>query len=698
MRTAERERVALLAQELGWPGTPEGDAADGLARLLDDELEALDRGGRDGFAELLKVKCPDALGRVVVVCGHCNRLCLARYLPDSGRCRSCDRPLEHDDDGATDSGFGFVLSEYGRRGAATLHEPPGASGATPAWDLLGERRLDAVRLDPDNEDWDDLQAAIEAQREAERRAREEAERKAREEAERRAREEAERRAREEAERRAREEAERKAREEAERKAREEAERQAREEAERKAREEAERRAKFAALRPALGCVLGPGAGEVVQLQDWPEEGPDPTRTAVYVTGDVEAPGARLVVGDEPARVDGHEVAGGFKLDMGQLVEFGGATYVIEETGEMDGIVAEAIHFARDDDQPGGPYPYWNEEVTIGAAHTCDVQVVDDAVADVHARVLTRFGQVVIEDLSPGEGVWIDGEPVEAAVLQPGIVFRLAKDGPPLKVGRGEAKQKAVPAARAMKPSRHKRTLFELRGPSGKLLRKIFVFTRREVRFGSRGHDPTEPSRMVNELVLDPNPEELTVVSDKQGAFALTRDGIEVRRDGEEPMFYNDEELEVGEAVALKRRFKLLIGEDEDGMILDGRIYRSPTSIARDSGPPRLGMKGGHPAECARLDRKKSNHTYVFLVRMLRIGSEGAAPIRLRLPGVEEGHCRIMFSQGKFLIAQPKKGPETWLGDLRMEPGVIYPLQIDTEIRVGEARLFFRVVDEADFHD
>ena len=115
------------------------------------------------------------------------------------------------------------------------------------------------------------------------------------------------------------------------------------------------------------------------------------------------------------------------------------------------------------------------------------------------------------------------------------------------------------------------------------------------------------------------------------------------------------------------------------MRLDGRIYRSPTSISRDDGPARLGMKGGHPVECVRFDRKKSNHTYVFLVRMLRIGSEPAAPIRLGLKGVQENHCRILFSQGKFLIVAPKEDAVTYLGDLEMEPGVIYQYRVEASV-------------------
>jgi hypothetical protein len=83
--------VAALAQELGWPGSPAGDEAEALGHLLDDEFERLGTAGRRTFAEQLKVKCPDALGPVVLVCPHCNHVCLRRYLAGSGRCRVCNQ-------------------------------------------------------------------------------------------------------------------------------------------------------------------------------------------------------------------------------------------------------------------------------------------------------------------------------------------------------------------------------------------------------------------------------------------------------------------------------------------------------------------------------------------------------------------------------------------------------------------------------
>jgi hypothetical protein len=639
-------KVAGLAEELGWPGSPSDDDAAALEALLDDELETLATAQRRAFVEQLKVKCPDAVGPTVLVCADCNHAVLARYRPDNGRCRACSRFL----DGAAapsakDSGFGFVLADYGASGETVVR---GADADTSsAWSVTEARAQKVVRFDAENRDWDELQDEVEAQR-----AREAAER---------------------------------------------AEREAREKAEREARE-AELRKKMEAHRPALGCVLGAEAGKVVRIEDMPEEGA-PATTGFWIVGGIENPKAKLVVGaDVPVKLDGKpQPQGEHDVEVGVLVEMGEEVFALDETAEMDGIVAEAIHFARDDKQPGGPWPYWNEEVTVGAAHTCQVQVVDDAVASVHARIVTRFGQHVIEDLSPGDGVLVNGARIESALLVPDTVFTLGEGGPPLKVGRGEAKQKAGKAARAMKPSRHKRTVFELRAPDGSLLRKLFVFTRREVRFGGRTFSPDDETRMLNELTLAPNDKELVLISDKQGGLALTRDGVDVRRDGEEVMYYNEEEMKPGESRPLQRRFKLRIGEEE-GMLFDGRIYRSPTSVTLEQGPPRLGMKGGHPAECVRLDRKKGKHTYVFLVRMMRIGSEAAAPIRLGLPGVQESHCRILFSQGKFLIVAPKEDAPVFLGDFQCDPGVVYPLQIDTSIKIGEATLVFRVVEEADWTD
>lgn len=694
--------VNELAQELGWQGTPQGGDAEALALLLDDEFERLDGPPRKSFAERLRSAIPDQLGRGVLVCPQCLHCCLGRYQPDDGRCRVCAGDLQVWGEGGGrpegwDSDFGFVLDTYGAKSEAELLNPAGGNDLAQAWDLAGDRKLArAIQFADDNKDWDDLQDEIKARRErleAERKAKAEAA-----EAARKAKAEAARKAKEEAERKAKEAAERKAREEAARKAKEEAERKAKEEAERKAREEAERKrlAELEKHRPALGCVIGEKAGEPIRIPDLPEAR-DTDETAVYVVGWPKKPLAMLYVGKTPATVDGKPVDGEVELEMGALVTIGDErAYVVEETMELGSQVAETIHFARDDKKPGGPWPYWNEQILIGAKLECAVNVVDDGVADVHATVQTRFGVVTLEDSSGSaadDGVFVGKKRKKALILVPDLVFTLGPKGPPLKVGAGEAKQKKSEKARAMKPSRHKRTVFEIRNDKNQLIRKVFVFTRREVRFGNRAYSSQDETRMINELTLIPSSREQAEIAEKQGGLGLTRDGVELRRDGGAEMLLNDEPLEPGKAVDLKRRFKLKIGE---GLEIDGRVYRSPSAVERTPGPARLGMKGGHPFECVRLDRRKTPHTYVFLVRMLRIGSEPFAPLRLTLPGVEQHHCQIMFSQGKFLIVAPKENAPVFLGDVEMDPGVAFPLEIDTTIKVGSCSLHFRVVDDGDF--
>ena len=62
----------------------------------------------------------------------------------------------------------------------------------------------------------------------------------------------------------------------------------------------------------------------------------------------------------------------------------------------------------------------------------------------------------------------------------------------------------------------------------------------------------------------------------------------------------------------------------DDLAIDGRAFRSGT-LSDQKGPAQLGVKGGHPYECVRLERLNCPHSYVFLVRMLRIGSEASQP-------------------------------------------------------------------------
>ncbi len=699
------EAIAALAAELGWSPQPAGEEAQAFALLLDDDLDRLKASARQRFAEELETRCADALGVALAVCGECRHAWLARFTPEDGRCRACAAALVGAADGAADGGGAQARLERPRPLALESTGPAallgGADGEGGPWSLA-ERRGPSrpLQLDPDNEDWDAMQDAIVAQRE-------ERERKKREEAERLAREAEERKRREaeEAERRRLEEEERQRREEEERLRREEEERLRREE------EEARRLAELEKHRPALGCVVGAKPGETIRIPDLPQE-PTP-ETAVFVLGWPDEPVVKLYVHDQPAWLDGKPQAAGsvVEVPMGSLVQIGDdAVYVVEENSEMGALTADAVHFARDDKQPGGPWSFWGETIQVGAAGSCEVNVVDDGVDDVHAEVCTRFGQILLEDKSgPDDGVWIDGARRSWVLLQSEVTFRLGRNGPPIKVKEGEAKQRAGEKARAMKPSRHNRTVLEVRDADGDLVRKVFIFTRREVRFGNRITSAEDETRALNEWALIPGPGEDAEVAEKQGGLALSSDGVDIRRDGGAPMTLNGVPLEPGKPQPLKRRFTVEVGEEGSGIVFEGRVYRSPTSVERDTGPARLGMKGGHPFECVRLDRVNTPHTYVFLVRMLRIGSDEHAPLPIPLDGVAPGHCRLLFSQGKFLIVGPKaEAPVTLqklsaagdqVGDpVEMDPGVAFPLEIDTEVALGndDATLRFRVVDDGDF--
>jgi len=190
---ADRDARALAVQ-LGWRRggeAPTVEEAELLGALLDDECERLDLAARSALAERV------AGSRHAVAC-PCGNVLLRRYVPDDGRCRVCAAALD---------GAGPEPPPVERPGDFTA-PPPEAAWATAPF-ALGRR----IVLDGENEDWDEVLARLEREREeAERREREEAERREREEAERRAREAAEREAREAAEREAREAAERLARE------------------------------------------------------------------------------------------------------------------------------------------------------------------------------------------------------------------------------------------------------------------------------------------------------------------------------------------------------------------------------------------------------------------------------------------------------------------------------------------------------
>lgn len=743
-----QKTIETLIEEIGWAGPVSDEDQHALMALLHDEFHLLTKAQKSQFNESLDSHAFMKEG--LDCCAHCSNYSLPMFRSEQGRCRECGEYLNAALEAAKESGDLTVTDHF--RGSQSAK---GFSGLS----LASSRSLrKAFALADDNLSWSDREAAgstprtatvdegaIQARIEEElaRRLEEEKQRWQAEERERQAASQAEfdqalqaakdeaqrsaqkslaqleqEKAEEAAKQRLREEelkaeaaAEAKRLEDERQKALEAQRRQLEDEAREqvlavaeeskkdKELEEARRReaAALEASRPSLGCLIGPRAGKIARIPKLPEEGPG-SLTAMYLIGDGRELIGRLYVKETVAYVDSKEVPLESELDvaLGSTVQIGGELFVFEELSELESQVPDAIHFARNDGKPGGPWPYWNEELVVGAASTCSFHLLDDEVADEQARIVTRFGRVLIEDIDTQNdeaGVWLSGVRYPWLLLGAGQVFRVSEEGPEIKVVKGEARVKAVPSALAMKPSRHKRAVLEARDAGGEVIRRVFIFTRREVRFGSRSRDPSDRNRMINEWVMTPTEADQVEIGEKQGALVLTREAVDLRWDGGDVMTLNSEVMERGKPQQLKRRFQVGLGAT---MTFDGRVYRSPSSVAAHGGPARLGMKGGHPYECARLDRVNTNHSYVFLVRMLRIGSEAAAPLRLDVPGVESHHCQIMFSQGKFQIVAPKKDAPVSLGDVEMQPGAIYPLEINTAIHLGNASLLFREVREKDF--
>lgn len=470
----------------------------------------------------------------------------------------------------------------------------------------------------------------------------------------------------------------------------------REEAERKARLKAkrERQARLKALRPTLGCLVGDQAGHLVELPDLSSRHQS-NSAGLWVDGQDPPQAIAFANAEQSLSINGEELAAGASMEVpnGSKLSWRGQLYILDEASEINTRSASTIHLARNDERPGGPWPYWNDSLDIGAQLGCDVQVVDDGVDDLHARMVTRFGVVVIEDCSGSEdGLWVDGQRVPGLILKPGQRFRLGQNGPELIARDGDVKAPVGDEAQRMKPCRYPRTLLEVRDQDQQLIHKVFLFTRREVRFGAAPKDPN--ARIRNEWILTPSSSEAVTISEQQGALTLGRGGVDLRYDGGCAMTIDGQAMEPGRPQGLSRRFELVFG---DSMSFEGRVYRSPTTIRLGQGPAHLGMKGGHPYECLRLKRVGVPQTVVFLVRLLRIGSGLNTPLRLDQAGVDDAHCQIMLSDGHYVLIAPRAESPVFVNDQELPAGQRRILEINTDIRIGSARLHFREAQEPDFH-
>lgn len=67
------------------------------------------------------------------------------------------------------------------------------------------------------------------------------------------------------------------------------------------------------------------------------------------------------------------------------------------------------------DQAGRRYPL-GDEITVGRAAGCQVTVDDTYVSQLHARVFTRDGQVLVEDLGSTNGTYLNRVKVGGAMV------------------------------------------------------------------------------------------------------------------------------------------------------------------------------------------------------------------------------------------------------------------------------------------
>jgi pSer/pThr/pTyr-binding forkhead associated (FHA) protein len=67
------------------------------------------------------------------------------------------------------------------------------------------------------------------------------------------------------------------------------------------------------------------------------------------------------------------------------------------------------------DQRGRAYPL-NNEASIGRAAGCQITVDDTYVSQIHARVFTRDGQWLVEDLGSTNGTWMNRQRVSGPMV------------------------------------------------------------------------------------------------------------------------------------------------------------------------------------------------------------------------------------------------------------------------------------------
>jgi membrane-bound lytic murein transglycosylase D len=108
--------------------------------------------------------------------------------------------------------------------------------------------------------------------------------------------------------------------------------------------------------------------------------------------------------------------------------------------------------------PDGQVLRFSAPFHIGREPGCEIQLDDIHVSRRHAEVLRLRGEWIIRDLRSSNGVYVDGERVDAAPIGEGVTVTLGADGPTLQIDPGTPAE-AAPVERVA-PGTDERTLLD----------------------------------------------------------------------------------------------------------------------------------------------------------------------------------------------------------------------------------------------
>jgi len=65
-------------------------------------------------------------------------------------------------------------------------------------------------------------------------------------------------------------------------------------------------------------------------------------------------------------------------------------------------------------------------MVIGRDPTCDITISSDEISRQHARIITRPGSILLEDMGSSNGTYVNNKPIQTAVVQLGDEIRFDK--------------------------------------------------------------------------------------------------------------------------------------------------------------------------------------------------------------------------------------------------------------------------------